>query len=107
MRALLVATMMLLNVPALARCGDDEILENVEKMVREAYFADDNRPIEVHTPTTEDWSFFLGKYDCWAVLQFESRGLERVIHFEYIIRRSAEDWSKDVLTLMVIRDLED
>ena len=102
----LVAVLVFWSVPAqalLSRCGDEDVLGHVERMIRESYFEHDNRPLEVYAATTEDWDLFLGNYDCRAILRLADT--EREIRFEYIIQRSAEDWTKEVLTVKQIKGL--
>ena len=114
----MVGLCLLLALPAFARCGDPDVLEAVEGSIREGYFTD-GRPFEIYAATTEDWSFFLGNYDCWAVLRFEAtwedkrvrRDIPEVgetnVHFEFLVRRLADDWSKQSVTLMEIWELEE
>ena len=102
----LIVVLAFWSVPAqalLSRCGDEDVLGHVERMIRESYYGYENRPLEIYAATTEDWDFFLGNYDCKAILRLADT--EREIRFEYIIRRSAEDWTKEVLTVQHIDGL--
>ena len=127
LRAITISTAVLLAAPAMAKCGEDGVLETVEKTIRQNYFKGDDFYFREWKETPKELTLEmvrvtgrdreLGIYKCSAMVEFEASGFEAAyfaglseagpqsVPVRYEVSPDARDPDEDIITVYRIRAL--